>query len=167
MQTLAEGQQPMPAALGGPHFGQTCHLADVLLTAACYYPSKLRVRLDGQRRSRRWMQVGCEDVRMVTLDDVSLGGKSLLSVVRTASPDARRMGVMLVDALIVLESFVLAMLFRFDAVAPKVFWESFLPFAALSVPVFSTPLPDGSVQERLTLCVSLGVKASQWKEIEA
>jgi FlaA1/EpsC-like NDP-sugar epimerase len=43
---------------------------------------------------------------------------------------------MLVDALIVLESFLVALLFRFDGSVPEEFWESFWPFAGLSVVVF-------------------------------
>src|SRR5829696_959075 len=43
---------------------------------------------------------------------------------------------MLVDALIVVESFIVAMLLRFDAQVPEAYWGSFWPFAALSVFVF-------------------------------
>jgi hypothetical protein len=40
------------------------------------------------------------------------------------------------NALIVLESFVVALLFRFDAQVPEEFWIRFWPFALVSVMVF-------------------------------
>lgn len=46
------------------------------------------------------------------------------------------MAAMFVDSLIVLESFVIALLFRFDASVPREYWASFWPFAAFSVVVF-------------------------------
>ena len=42
-----------------------------------------------------------------------------------SSPGARRVAAVLVDALIVLEAFVIALLFRFDGSVPKGFWNSF------------------------------------------
>ena len=57
----------------------------------------------------------------------------------------RRVAAMLVDALIVLESFVVALLFRFDGQVPPNYWESFWPFAALSVVVFIVLLFESGV----------------------
>ena len=53
-----------------------------------------------------------------------------------ASPAGRRVVTLLVDTLIVLESFVVAMLLRFDAQVPAIFWDRFWPFAAFSAVVF-------------------------------
>src|SRR5919202_3248954 len=54
----------------------------------------------------------------------------------TSSPGVRRVAAMLVDVLIVLESFVIALLFRFDGSVPEGFWDRFWPFAAFSAVVF-------------------------------
>lgn len=62
-----------------------------------------------------------------------------------SSPGARRMAAMLVDALIVLESFVIALLFRFDGSVPEGFWDSFWPFALFSALVFVTLLFESGV----------------------
>ena len=48
----------------------------------------------------------------------------------------RRAAAMLVDALIILESLLVALLFRFDGSVPQEFWGSFWPFAAVSVGAF-------------------------------
>src|SRR5215203_5722845 len=53
-----------------------------------------------------------------------------------ASPGGRRVATLLVDTLIVLESFVVAMLLRFDAQVPPRFWDRFWPFVAFSMVVF-------------------------------
>ncbi len=55
------------------------------------------------------------------------------------------MAAMLVDALIVLESFVIALLFRFDGSVPEEWWNSFWPFAAFAVVVFVTFLFESGV----------------------
>src|SRR3954454_4888232 len=91
------------------------------------------------------MQTRSEYMRTVRLSDVTLGGKSLI---RTASPGVRRAVAVLVDALIVLDAFVLAMLFRFAAVVPKEFWKSFWPFVALSVLVFVVLLFESRAYEK-------------------
>ena len=52
---------------------------------------------------------------------------------------------MIVDALIVLESLVIALLFRFDGQVPPQYWESFWPFAFLSAVVFVTLLFESGV----------------------
>ncbi len=63
----------------------------------------------------------------------------------SSSPGIRRVAAMLVDALIVLEAFVLALLFRFDGSVPEEWWNSFWPFAALSAVVFVTFLFESGV----------------------
>ena len=62
-----------------------------------------------------------------------------------ASPTARRAAAMIVDWLIVLESLVIALLFRFDGAVPEEYWNSFWPFAALSAAVFVTLLFQSGV----------------------
>jgi FlaA1/EpsC-like NDP-sugar epimerase len=69
----------------------------------------------------------------------------LRNFVRASSPGVRRVAAMLVDALIVLESFVIALLFRFDGSVPDGFWESFWPFAGLSAVVFVVLLLQSGV----------------------
>ncbi|MDQ4148235.1 MAG: hypothetical protein M3120_11295, partial [Pseudomonadota bacterium] len=68
----------------------------------------------------------------------NIGGafERLRSLAGFASPGVRRVAAMFVDSLIVLESFVIALLFRFDASVPREYWASFWPFAAFSVVVF-------------------------------
>ncbi|AHY45521.1 putative nucleoside-diphosphate sugar epimerase [Rubrobacter radiotolerans] len=51
-------------------------------------------------------------------------------------PTFRRAAAMLVDAAIVIESFVVALLFRFDGAISEPFWTSFWPFALLSAVLF-------------------------------
>ncbi|MDP8952419.1 MAG: SDR family NAD(P)-dependent oxidoreductase, partial [Actinomycetota bacterium] len=63
----------------------------------------------------------------------------------SSSPGVRRVAAMLVDALIVLEALVLALLFRFDGSVPEGWWNSFWPFAALSAVIFVTFLFESGV----------------------
>src|SRR5215210_5281500 len=63
---------------------------------------------------------------------------------------ARRVAAMVVDALIVLESLVVALLFRFDAAVPEEFWKSFWPFAALSMLVFVALLFERGVYRNVS-----------------
>src|ERR687885_2778749 len=60
-----------------------------------------------------------------------------------ASPFVRRTAAVLVDALILVESFVVALLFRFDAQVPTNYWASFWWFAVLSTAVFIAFLFEG------------------------
>jgi len=66
-----------------------------------------------------------------------------------SSPGVRRVAAMVVDAVIVLESLVLALLFlfeaRFDAQVPEYFWNRFWPFSAFSAVVFVVFLFEGRV----------------------
>ena len=62
-----------------------------------------------------------------------------------SSPGARRAAAMVVDALIVLESLVVALLFRFDGAVPEEFWNRFWPFAAFAAVVFVTFLFESKV----------------------
>jgi len=52
---------------------------------------------------------------------------------------------MVVDVLIVLESLVVALLFRFDGAVPEEFWNRFWPFAAFAAVVFVTFLFESKV----------------------
>ncbi len=61
------------------------------------------------------------------------------------SPGVRRVAAMVVDALIVLESLVVALLFRFDAQVPEEWWSTFWPFAAFSAVVFVALLYESGV----------------------
>jgi FlaA1/EpsC-like NDP-sugar epimerase len=69
----------------------------------------------------------------------------LRGLANISSPGMRRAAAMVVDALIVLESFVVALLFRFDGAVPAEYWSSFWPFAALSAVVFVALLLEGGV----------------------
>ncbi len=62
-----------------------------------------------------------------------------------SSAGARRVAAMVVDALIVLESLVVALLFRFDAQVPPEFWSRFWPFAVFSAAVVVALLFEGGV----------------------
>ena len=62
-----------------------------------------------------------------------------------SSPGVRRVAAMLVDALIVLESFVIALLFRFDGSVPDNYWDSFWPFAGISAIIFVALLLESGV----------------------
>ena len=61
------------------------------------------------------------------------------------SPTMRRAAAMLVDALIVVEAFVVALLFRFDGAVPVRFWGNLWWFALLSVVVFLVLLYESGV----------------------
>jgi FlaA1/EpsC-like NDP-sugar epimerase len=65
--------------------------------------------------------------------------------VDASSSGVRRVAAMVVDAIIVLESFVVALLFRFDAQVPEEFWTRFWPFAAFSAVVFVVLLFESGV----------------------
>ncbi len=60
----------------------------------------------------------------------------LQSVFQRSPPGMRRGAAMLVDAAIVIESFAIALLFRFNGDVPPDFWASFLPFALISAVIF-------------------------------
>jgi len=62
-----------------------------------------------------------------------------------SSSGLRRVAAMVVDALIVLESLVVALLFRFDGAVPEEFWKRFWPFAAFSAVVFVVFLFESGV----------------------
>lgn len=61
------------------------------------------------------------------------------------SPGLRRAAAMVVDALIVFESLVVALLFRFDGAVPPRFWGNLWPFAGLSVVVFVALLYESGI----------------------
>src|SRR5918911_5703705 len=67
-----------------------------------------------------------------------------------SSPVVRRMAAMIVDVLIVLESLVIALLFRFDAQVPTNYWASFWRFAGLSTPVFVAFLLESGVYKKVS-----------------
>ncbi|MDQ3922462.1 MAG: polysaccharide biosynthesis protein [Actinomycetota bacterium] len=69
----------------------------------------------------------------------------LRNFARLSSPAARRVAAMAVDALVVLESFVIALLFRFDGSVPEEFWNSFWPFSVLAAAVFVALLYESGV----------------------
>ncbi|HEV8044638.1 MAG TPA: hypothetical protein VGP38_05615, partial [Rubrobacter sp.] len=68
--------------------------------------------------------------------------RSLASI---SSAGVRRVAAMVVDALIVLESLVVALLFRFGGAVPPDFWTRFWPFAVFSAVVFVVLLFEGGV----------------------
>jgi FlaA1/EpsC-like NDP-sugar epimerase len=67
----------------------------------------------------------------------------------SSSPAVRRMAAMVVDALVVLESFVVALLFRFDGAVPEGWWNRFWPFATLSAAVFVALLFQNGVYKNV------------------
>src|SRR5919206_1838857 len=67
-----------------------------------------------------------------------------------SSPVVRRMAAMIVDVLIVLESLVIALLFRFDAQVPTNYWASFWWFAVLSTAVFIAFLLESGVYKNVS-----------------
>jgi len=69
----------------------------------------------------------------------------LRNFTRLSSPTARHAAAMAVDVLIVFESFVIALLFRFDGSVPEELWNSFLPFLALMAAVFVALLYESGV----------------------
>jgi FlaA1/EpsC-like NDP-sugar epimerase len=67
-----------------------------------------------------------------------------------SSPVVRQMAAMIVDVLIVLESLVIALLFRFDAQVPTNYWASFWWFAGLSTVVFIAFLFESGVYKNVS-----------------
>src|SRR5215203_5257632 len=82
-----------------------------------------------------------------------LGERLLASVDRVqrafhrSPPAFRRAAAMLVDALIVMESFAVALLFRFDGRVPEVYWFMFWPFAIFSALAFVLLLNESGVYQ--------------------
>ncbi|CAN5631052.1 nucleoside-diphosphate sugar epimerase/dehydratase [soil metagenome] len=68
---------------------------------------------------------------------------------RQSSPALRRWAAMLVDAVIVLESFAVALLFRFDGDVADPFWLPFWPFAIFSAIVFVVLLWQSGVYQSI------------------
>ncbi len=64
-------------------------------------------------------------------------------------PAFRRGAAMLVDALIVIESFAVALLFRFAGNVPPEFWSTFLPFAIFSALAFVLLLNESGVYQSI------------------
>jgi FlaA1/EpsC-like NDP-sugar epimerase len=81
--------------------------------------------------------------RRVVLGGALLG--RLRGLGNLSSSGSRRAAAMVVDALIVLESLVVALLFRFDGAVPEEFWNRFWPFAVLSAVVFVAFLFESGV----------------------
>ena len=65
--------------------------------------------------------------------------------VDASTSGVRRVAAMVVDAIIVLESLVVALLFRWDAQVPAEWWNRFWPFAAFSAVVFVVLLFESGV----------------------
>jgi FlaA1/EpsC-like NDP-sugar epimerase len=68
---------------------------------------------------------------------------------RRTPPALRRWAAMLVDAAIVLESFAVALLFRFNGDVPGAFLASFWPFAAFGAAVFVVLLRQSGVYQSI------------------
>ena len=68
---------------------------------------------------------------------------------RQSPPAFRRWAAMLVDAFIVIESFAMALLFRFNGDVDARFWPSFWPFAAFSALVFVVLLYESGVYQSI------------------
>jgi FlaA1/EpsC-like NDP-sugar epimerase len=68
---------------------------------------------------------------------------------RQSPPALRRGAAMLVDAAIVLESFAVALLFRFNAKVPDDFWLTFWPFAVFAALVFVALLYESGVYQSI------------------
>jgi hypothetical protein len=66
-----------------------------------------------------------------------------------ASLALRRVAVMVVDGLVVVESFALALLFRFNGEVPYGFWRTFWVFAVFSALAFVLLLNWNSVYQRI------------------
>ena len=64
---------------------------------------------------------------------------------RQSPPAFRRGAAMLVDAAIVMESFAVALLFRFNGSVPKDFWATFWPFAIFAALAFVLLLNESGV----------------------
>lgn len=71
------------------------------------------------------------------------------SLANFSSAGMRRTAAMLVDVLIVLESFVVALLFRFDGSVPEGWWDSFWPFAVPATVVFVVLLFESGVYKNV------------------
>jgi FlaA1/EpsC-like NDP-sugar epimerase len=71
----------------------------------------------------------------------------LQKVFQNSSPGARRGAAMLVDVGIVVESFAIALLFRFAGDVPANFWSSFWPFAFLCAAIFVALLYESGVYQ--------------------
>ncbi len=74
---------------------------------------------------------------------------SLQQTLLRSPPALRRWAAMLVDAAIVMESFAVALLFRFNANVPSDFWLTFWPFAAFGAFVFVALLHESKVYESI------------------
>jgi FlaA1/EpsC-like NDP-sugar epimerase len=74
---------------------------------------------------------------------------SLQQTLRRSPPALRRWAAMLVDAAIVMESFAVALLFRFNADVPSDFWLTFWPFAAFAAFVFVALLHESGVYQSI------------------
>src|SRR5215210_1740117 len=72
-------------------------------------------------------------------------------------PAFRRGAAMLVDALIVIESFAVALLFRFAGKVPGDFWLMFWPFALFSALAFVLLLNGNGVYQSIPRPASLGL----------
>jgi len=72
-------------------------------------------------------------------------------------PAFRRGAAMLVDALIVIESFAVALLFRFAGKVPGDFWRMFWPFALFSALAFVLLLHWNGVYQSVPRPASLGL----------
>lgn len=68
---------------------------------------------------------------------------------RQSPPALRRWAAMLVDAFIVIESFAVALLFRFNGDVDGRFWPSFWPFAVFSALVFVVLLYESGVYQSI------------------
>jgi len=66
-------------------------------------------------------------------------------VLQQTPPALRRVAAMLVDAAIVIESFAVALLFRFNGPPPRDFWTWFWPFAVFAAGVFVVLLHESGV----------------------
>ena len=73
----------------------------------------------------------------------------LQQALRRSPPAFRRWAAMLVDAAIVMESFAVALLFRFNADVPSDFWLTFWPFAAFGAVVFVALLYESGVYQSI------------------
>lgn len=60
-----------------------------------------------------------------------------------------------INALVVLESFLLAMLYRFDGMVPEDYWYRFWPFALVSVVVFVVLLQRVGVVSAVLLAAGI------------
>jgi FlaA1/EpsC-like NDP-sugar epimerase len=68
---------------------------------------------------------------------------------RQSPPAFRRVGAMLVDAAIIMESFAVALLFRFNGDVDPTFWRMFWPFAIFSALAFVLLLNESGVYQSI------------------